>query len=729
MVRADQCWSFVAVCALGWGGLMTPAEAETREGAVSRQSADTNNVELQDMEVLGIRKQSQRRGALLDVIQKTELVTDDQIEKMHASMLTEAIARETGVRVSNECAMCGVKRVMINGMKGEHTTVLIDGVPLFSAVSGFYGMDAITSAGLGRIEIARGAGASLIAPEAIGGTINLVTKRAVKDETVFDAAIGEWGYQRLSVVNTAVSDDKATRITAAGQFDQRDRYDGDDNGVSENPELENLSVFGVISHDLTERDALDLRLAYYRSSVFGGPMGVDRVRAMSSYVEGTDSSPLDLFENGDVREQFTGAPWETAEIVDTDRREFVARWRHDLNDNTSLMATGAYAEHIQDSFYEGFDYYADDDLYYVDLKFITALGGNHELTYGVDYRDETLRSDSAVVDARDDLDEDSYDHSDLGIYIQDVWSPTDALEVSAALRVDHITVDFVGKDNGDVIDESLLAPRLFVRWLHNEHWTSRISAGKGYRAPLSIFETEHGILSDGFNIAITDIEESLSAGYALSYESAQFSATASLGFTDVENAAATDDSTGIITLINTDETVSATTADLALGYDFSSQWSVGFGVEYYNYDDAYKETLAIAPVETRAKFSLDYTGDRNQFSATLTWLGSRDLEEYGYADRYAVFNDANGDGAPDPGELQAPKSTDAEAYFTLDARYQRNINKTVSVYLGGTNLFDYSHGTEGRSPLLWDETGGYDVVDIFAPLRGRVLYAGFKATF
>lgn len=688
-----------------------------------------NAIELDSIEVSGVRARLQKAGTLVDVIQKTELITDEAIAKKNASMLTEAIAGENGIRVSNECAMCGVKRVMINGMKGEHTTVLIDGVPLFSGVAGFYGMDAITSAGIGRIEIARGAGASLIAPEAIGGTINLITKRATKDSLNIDAGIGEEGYERLSATGTAVSADGATRLVAAGQIDNRNQFDGDNNGVSENPSLENSSVFATLSHDINDSNTIDLRAAFFRSDVFGGPTSVGKNGAISSYSDPSDSLPLALFQNGDVRQQYTGKPWETAEVVDTERQEFMGRWTSELNADTSMVLTAAYAEHVQDSFYEGFDYFADDDLYYVDGKFTHVLNDNHTLTFGADYRDEKMRSRSAKVLADPNLTSDSYDHSDFGLYIQDVWTPTLDLEISMALRADHIKVDFIEQPNGDVIDKTLLAPRAHIRYIHNDNWTSRFSAGKGYRAPLSIFETEHGILEDGFNIAITDIEESLSANYSLSYESPRLTATGSLGWTEVENAAATDDSSGILTLINTDKNISAIVTDFALGYQVSPRLAVNAGLEFYAYDDNYKETFAIAPIETRARIGLDYSSGPWTANSTLTWVDSRNLAEYGYANRYNTFNDANNNGTVEAGELQDPKSTHAPSYFTLDARLEYKLNNTVSLYLGGNNLLDYNQADDEESPLLWDADGGYDVVHIYAPLRGRVVYGGIKATF
>ena len=80
---------------------------------------------------------------------------------------------------------------------------------------------------------------------------------------------------------------------------------------------------------------------------------------------------------------------------------------------------------------------------YVDGRFTHVLNDKNTITFGMDYRDEKMRSRSSQVLADPNLTSDSYDHSDLGIYIQNVWTPTLDLEISLALRADHIEVDFI----------------------------------------------------------------------------------------------------------------------------------------------------------------------------------------------------------------------------------------------------------------------------------------------
>jgi len=143
--------------------------AETEEA----QEPAAENMER--LSVVGVRQRLEQAGTLANTIMKTEVIDASIIENKNAVNLSEAIDNSPGVKVSNECSMCGVKRIMLNGMKGEQTTILVDGLPVHTMISGYYAVDAIPTTGIERIEVARGAGASLIAPEAIGGTINIIS--------------------------------------------------------------------------------------------------------------------------------------------------------------------------------------------------------------------------------------------------------------------------------------------------------------------------------------------------------------------------------------------------------------------------------------------------------------------------------------------------------------------------------------------------------------------------
>ncbi|WP_345855022.1 TonB-dependent receptor plug domain-containing protein [Shewanella algae] len=702
--------------------------AETEEA----QEPAAENMER--LSVVGVRQRLEQAGTLANTIMKTEVIDASIIENKNAVNLSEAIDNSPGVKVSNECSMCGVKRIMLNGMKGEQTTILVDGLPVHTMISGYYAVDAIPTTGIERIEVARGAGASLIAPEAIGGTINIISYEPTENGAELDIAAGENGYRKVGFLGKGVSEDGRTRATLVAQYDDRDQFDADDNKVNEAPLQENRSVTARISQDIGDFDNLVLRIANIQSEIFGGPMlgsnfADGTASSIGSVLSGFDdkpSEPQQLFEDGDIRKRYKGKAWETTEWIKTERNEASLAWLKEFSDDWNMHLAVSYAEHKQDSFYEGFDYTADDKMWFFDARFNYLLNDSHLLTFGADLRTEEMRSHSRAGSANPDYVSDSFDYDVKGLYLQDTWQVTDALEVAMALRYDSITADFTDPSKpGTELDESILSPRVDIRLRHNELWTSRLSAGRGYRAPLSFFETDHGILdgSLGFDIDIDELERSNSVNYALSYEGDRLTSTASVAWTEVEHLAAlTTNDQGIPLLTQLDEKASVVTTDIALGYRLTDDLTVNLTGEHFDYDSVFKSSYAVAPVEERVTLSVDWDVNDWEFFANLVWIGSRDLSQYGYEGYNRL--DANGKVDPD-----SKKRIDAPSYFTLDLRASYQFNDNLSFYTGVSNLFDYTQAGDEESPLFYDAEGAFDVGYIYGPLRGREIYAGMKLVF
>lgn len=657
-----------------------------------------------------------KTGQLKSSIIKTESVGEKKIEAKQAMCLAEAIENEPGIDGVVGCSICGMRRVQINGLKGEYTTVLMDGVPLNSTVSSFYGFDALTTAGIAEIEIARGAGAALNAPEAIGGVINIVTKKPAETGATVNAAYGD--HERLaSIVATGMSKDGKGRLTAAAQHSEQTATDADNNGVNESPGVRNNSALLKYSYDLGDSDNLDLRLSSLDSETYGGSMN-------RHIFQTANTTGIGLrFDGGDVNGAYTGDPADVTEIIKTKRSEAALKWTHRVTEDINTVATAAGAVQEQDSFYEGADYANRGNTGFGELQGNWRASEAHLFTAGVSGKNETLRSRSYTYFDLAGRPKDDFDYRQAGAYLQDIWKPSESLEISGALRADGIKLDFLGQTaHGNEIDDTVLSPRLHVKAEHGGGFVSRLSYGKGYRAPLTFFESEHGLLDNGFQTLVTKIERSDSAGYTLAYDDDRLTANTSLSWARVKNMAYVDDENyAIPTLVNDTGAAEVRTFDLVAGYQLSPAFSLGGSYERFSYQDRYKQLLGFAAVEDRARLLVGYDNAAAGWSADLeaTWVGARNLEPYGYADRYNVYDGVT---------LSDPKSTHAPSYYTVDLRLSKTLKGGVTIYGGVKNLFGYTQ-TDDESPLFYDSAGGFDVGHIWGPLRGRELYFGVRMKF
>jgi outer membrane receptor for ferrienterochelin and colicins len=666
---------------------------------------------LAPIRVEDMRERLERAGKLKDSINKTEVINEKKIERKQAKTLTEAVQNEPGIDAASGCSICGMKRIQINGLRGEYTTVLVDDVPVHSTVSSYYGMDALTTAGVARVEVARGAGASLLVPGALGGVINIVSQKALENGITFDLSGGNYQYRAFSLVGNSVSKEGKRRTTVSAQHNNQGQWDADTNGVNESPRLANYSLGLRVSDDFSSSDNVDVRLNLQRSEVFGGTISDN---AFSTIAEPGNVS----FVDGDVRKPFTGAPRSTTETITTSRLEGIGKWTHRWSDALNSVLTASGVKQGQDSYYEGADYANNNETLYVDGR-LNFQSGESFVSLGSDARQELLRSSSYQFFSVLGNTKDDFDFLSWGAYVQYTWNPSDAFELSAATRFDLIKVNWRGQTAlGNEVDELVPIPRVHMRWNMLPTLVSRLSLGQGYRAPLTFFESEHGILDQGFDVLVNKLERSNSAVYSLSFDNDRLTATASAAWTNISNLAYVDlNRTPRPALLTDGGRHDVFAADGVVGYQLTRTLTLGASYERFFYGRGYQALLPFAAVENRARFLVDLESGPWDFNLTTTLVGARDLTPYGYADRFNIYS---------AGSASSPKLTNAPAFITMDARLSWQMNKETKWYIGVKNLLDFTQARV-ENALFFDSAGEYDVTHLWGPLRGREFFVGVSA--
>ena len=102
-------------------------------------------------------------------------------ESTHATCLAQGLSFQPGVRVEDNCQNCGFTQVRINGLDGHYSQILMDSRPIFSALTGMYGLEQIPANMIERVEVVRRGGSALFGASAIGGTINIITKEPTRN--------------------------------------------------------------------------------------------------------------------------------------------------------------------------------------------------------------------------------------------------------------------------------------------------------------------------------------------------------------------------------------------------------------------------------------------------------------------------------------------------------------------------------------------------------------------
>lgn len=182
---------------------LTPAES----GADEHEA-----VELEAVIVSATRSEQRIEDAPVRV----EVLAREEVEEkmmMTPGDVSMMLNETSGLRVQTTSPSLGGANVRVQGLRGRYTQVLSDGLPLYGGQSGSLGLLQIPPMDLAQVEVIKGAASALYGASALGGVINLVSRRPADDRELLlnattlgggDAVFwssgalgGRWGYTFL----------------------------------------------------------------------------------------------------------------------------------------------------------------------------------------------------------------------------------------------------------------------------------------------------------------------------------------------------------------------------------------------------------------------------------------------------------------------------------------------------------------------------------------------------
>jgi outer membrane receptor for ferrienterochelin and colicins len=111
---------------------------------------------------------------------RVEVIDREEIEEkalMTPGSVAMLLGETTGLRVQTTAPSMGAATVRIQGLRGRYAQMLADGLPLYGAGGDSFSMLQVPPLDLGQVEIIKGAASALYGPAALGGVINLVSRR------------------------------------------------------------------------------------------------------------------------------------------------------------------------------------------------------------------------------------------------------------------------------------------------------------------------------------------------------------------------------------------------------------------------------------------------------------------------------------------------------------------------------------------------------------------------
>lgn len=683
------------VSTLGYKSVSREVELNRGKTREENFTIEEDLIALDGVVVSANRNETSRRMAptLINVID-TRL-----FETTTSPTLAEGLNFQPGVRVENNCQNCGFQQVRINGLEGPYTQILIDSRPIFSALSGVYGLEQIPANMVERVEVMRGGGSALFGSSAIAGTINIITKEPLRNSGELSHTtmlIGDGTVDNNTTLNASlVTDNRKAGLFIFGQNRQRGAYDANDDSFSELCELEQQTI-GFRSYIKTSNYS-KLSFEYHHIEEFRrGGDSLDLPPHQANICEQTAHS----INGGGLKFDY-----------------FSPNEKHHL----SLYAS---AQHIDRESYYGAG--RDPNAYGATTDLTTVVGGQYvynfdrclfmpaTFTGGVEYNRDALE-DNMWGYGRE-LSQTVHIGS---MFLQNEWK-NDTWSFLVGGRF----------DKHNLIDGFIFSPRANVRFNPSENINLRASYSAGFRAPQAFDEDLH-IEAVGGGVSMIelaeDLQEEKSHSFSLSADLYQrwgaFQANLLVeGFyttlNDVFALREKNHEGGILTLERHNASgadVYGMTLEAKLAYQNTLQLQAGMTLQKSEYKrpEQWSET---APAEKRIArtpeaygyFTFSYTPVK-AFTASLsgTYTGSMLMQHVaGYV--------------PEDIAVETPDFFDLNCKFSYD--FTLSGTTTLQLNAGVQNIFNAYQDDFDKGEL---RDAGY----MYGPGLPRSFFAGAKLNF
>jgi len=425
----------------------------------------SNAKELEQVVISGTMKEITRSESPVPV----EVYSQTYFKKNPTTNIYEALQNVNGVRPQLNCAVCNTGDIHINGLDGPYTMVLIDGMPIVSSLSTVYGLSGIPNSLVDRIEIVKGPASSLYGSEAVGGLINIITKKAQNTPRFStDVFTTSWGEVNLDVGAKQKIKEKADVLTGINYFNFQQKTDKNNDNFTDMTLQNRISLFQKWNINRQENRLFTLAGRFMYEDRYGGEM------------QGGDERWKQLFRGGDSI---------YGESIYTSRYEVLGNYQ--LPTKEKIMLSFSYNNHNQDSRYGTTSYIANQQIGFTQLSWDKKMGKHDFLlgsalryTYYDDNTPATQNTDSILpltIAQKTWL---------PGIFIQDELTIKDKNKLLLGFRYDY-----------NSYHGNIFTPRIAYKWAIKENKSLRINAGTGFRV-VNLFTEDHAALTGARTVEI-----------------------------------------------------------------------------------------------------------------------------------------------------------------------------------------------------------------------------------
>jgi len=418
-----------------------PKPGYTEESSTKSDQAPIPELELiKEEETVSIA--SRYEQTISQAASNVYVITDEDIRQSGATDLPTVLRRIPGMEVMQTSgADFNVSVRGDNQTAANKLLVLVDGRSIFVDVQAtvFWKAIPVTLPEIKRIEVIKGPASAAYGFNAFDGVVNIITKSPAEMKgTTLQFGGGTYGTISSAAIQAGTVDKLGYRLSV---------------GHDQNQQWRNSSALAFRS------DKFNVQTEYAlpgesKITISGGLVNVNR----------NDGTIVDAFQlSTPFTDSYANVAYERPNI-------FVRAWWREWNASTDQITTPALANfvHLTDKNGNSTNVPFIGNTYNVEAQQSLELGTTNRLTYGLNYRLNTLSSTGINAFTKENR---------FGLYVQDEWKLTQSVTAVAGVRYDL-----------DTFIHATISPRFSILYTPIPDHTFRMGVSVAYRPP-TIFET------------------------------------------------------------------------------------------------------------------------------------------------------------------------------------------------------------------------------------------------
>ena len=395
---------------------------------------------------------------LKDVTVAVMIIEREEIDKLIPLHLGEILNAAAGVDFKDYGTAGGVTSISLRGVPSNGTLVLVNGQVLNAVTNGMADLSAIDINAVERIEIVKGPVASLYGANALGGVVNIITRRELARPEIAVRFTPSTPLldDPLHTNNLSIKLGLPLQRT---QFDFSGSY-GSSDGYRSNSDLTKYHITGSIVHE-TGRAEISSFITYSQKD-YGIPGPAPLVDSLHPVPLFGDSTATSVFDREIDRSLLANLG---ADLQVTDNVQWYSKILADRKRTTFNTTYGAWSS--GDTINEQYNYLTHM------LGFSTLLTAHTErlaFALGLDATYDTLLTETFSTMSGDTSWRAS--SSNVGIWTELQVNLNDVLSTTPSVRYDR------NSGFGD-----FLSPSIGISYMPTQMLWLKLSAGKTYRAP------------------------------------------------------------------------------------------------------------------------------------------------------------------------------------------------------------------------------------------------------